>query len=116
MIYLSVQLLQSTSIDQLRNITWEIKNFIANNDQIAQSPDATQYVCVESINYKSIDIVTYCFTKSTLYSEFVNVREGLLLEIKRLVEESGAQFAHEIRTLYIGNAEAFTTGANALEG
>jgi MscS family membrane protein len=115
-IYLSIQLLQRTSTEQLRNIISGIKKTIVENDQISQPPDATQYVCIESINFKSVDIMVYCFTKSTLYADYINVREGLLFEIKRLVEESGAQFAHDIRTLYVDDTDAFARSMIAREG
>lgn len=115
-INLSIQLMQSTSIEQLREITDAMKSYISKNDQISQPPDASQYVCVESISHESVNIMVYCFTASKEYSDYIKVKESLIFEIKRVVEGSGAQFAHEIRTIYMGNADAFTTSANALEG
>jgi MscS family membrane protein len=102
-IYITLQLLNSTSSEQLHKITNSIKNYITQNDRIAQPPGASQYVCVESFSNTSIDIMVYCFTASTDYAEHIEVKEDLIFEIKRLIEEVEARFAHESRTIYIEN-------------
>jgi MscS family membrane protein len=103
-IYITIQLLHSTSSAQLHSITSLIKNYISQNDAIVQAPGASQYVCVESFSNTSIDVMVYCFTASTAYDEYIEVKEDLIFEIKRLVEDTGARFAHESRTIYIDNA------------
>jgi MscS family membrane protein len=49
-----------------------------------------------------VEIVTFITT--TDYTEFTAVREALMLEISRVVEAAGAEFAFPSRTIYTGKA------------
>ena len=103
-IAMTIKLHYSTSVDQLFHITNAIKTYISRRSEFAQPPTASQYVRVDGFSDSAIDLLVYCFTLSTAYADYLEAKEGLNLEIKRAVADTGAQFARESRTFYIENA------------
>jgi len=53
----------------------------------------------------SLDIMIYCFTKTTVWTEYHQVRENVLLEIGQIIESNGAEIAFPTRTLKIDQLE-----------
>ena len=49
----------------------------------------------------SLNIFIYCFTKSTVWDEFLSVREEFNLKIMQLLEELDVKIAYPSQTLYI---------------
>ena len=47
----------------------------------------------------SLDIFIYCFTKTTVWDEFLAVREGFNLKIMQLLEEMGVEIAYPTQTI-----------------
>jgi len=49
----------------------------------------------------SLNIYIYCFTKTTVWDEFLTVKEELNLKIMKLVEELGIEIAFPSQTIYL---------------
>ena len=90
-----------TTTQQLRQICDGIRHYIENNQDFAQPPEVPLFVRVDSFNDSSIDIMVYCFTKSTVWGEWLDIKEKLALAIKGIVEEAGTAFAFPSRSLYV---------------
>lgn len=103
-ISLTVKLHYATSVDQLASIANSIKSYISCSSKFAQPPAAGQYVRVDEFSDTAINLLVYCFTLSTAYGDYLEIKEDLIFEIKRAVNKSGARFAYESRTFYIENA------------
>jgi MscS family membrane protein len=103
-ISLTVKLHYATSVDQLASIANSIKSYISSSSKFAQPPAASQHVRVDEFSDTAINLLVYCFTLSTAYGDYLEIKEDLIFEIKRAVNESSARFAYESRTLYIENA------------
>ncbi len=54
----------------------------------------------------SLNIMVYCFTKTTVWQEWLAVQQDVYLKIITIVQENGADFAFPSQTLYMDNAEA----------
>lgn len=104
-IYWKLGLEYRTSAAQLTHIRQEIEDYIAGNDDFAQSPEVTTFVRIDSFNASSIDIVLYAFTKTTNWVEWLDIKQDLLLAIKRIVEDAGSAFAFPSTTLYLEQGE-----------
>jgi MscS family membrane protein len=52
-------------------------------------------------NASSIDIQIYAFTKTTVWAEWLVIREDLQCKIKEVVENAGTGFAFPSRSMYI---------------
>ena len=101
-----------TSVTQLRAIRDGIQSYIEGNPDFASSDEVTWFIRVDSFNDSSIDFLLYCFTKTTVWTEWLAIKEALALAIKRIVEEAGTGFAFPSRTIYMAPgdtpAEPFT--------
>ena len=93
-----------TTTEQLKIIRDEIMNYILENDEICNPEDvSTQtFVRVDSFNNSSIDILVYCFTKTTVWGEYLEIKEKLAFKVKEIVEEkAGTGFAFPSQSLYV---------------
>lgn len=102
-IYWKIGLLYDTSKDQLKNIRQEIEDYILENDEFAHPPEVATFVRIDSFNDSSIDIMLYCFTKTTVWGEWLEIKERLALKIKEIVERNESNFAYPSQSIYIEN-------------
>ena len=99
-IYWLIGLEYRTSVDQLRQIRNDIQDYIDQNDDFDKS--VSTFVRVDSFGASSIDIMIYCFTFTTAYAGWLDIREALALRVKQIDEdEAGAGFAFPSQSLYL---------------
>ena len=92
-IYWMIGVEYRTTIDQLRRIRDEIEAFIAEDAAFAQPPEVLRFVRIDRFSESSIDIMVYCFTKTTSWGEWLAEKERLAYRIKEIVEGAGTGFA-----------------------
>ena len=102
-IYWKIGLVYDTSIDQLKVIRSEIEQYILKNDDFAKPPEVSTFVRIDSFNDSSIDLMLYCFTKTTIWGEWLEIKEELALVIKDIVAKKGSAFAYPSQSIYIEN-------------
>ena len=90
-----------TTIEQLRQIRNAIEKYIVDSDDFANPSEISTYVHIDSFNDSSIDIMIYCFTKTTVWGEFLRVKEDLAYRIKEIIESAGAEFAFPSQSVYV---------------
>jgi MscS family membrane protein len=56
-------------------------------------------------NAYSLDVLVYYFTVTTVWAEYLAVRQKINLEIMKIVHELELQFAFPSQTLYLGDEE-----------
>lgn len=105
-IYWTIGVRHDTSIDQLRHIRDGIEAYILGNGAFAHPPQALTFVRIDRFTESSIDIMVYCFTRSTAWGNWLREKEALAFEVKRLVAEAGTRFAVPARSVQITGAEA----------
>jgi len=93
-----------TSADQLRAIRQQIADFIEQDTRFVRPENTTTFVRLDAFGASSIDIHLYCFTITTNWLDWLEVKEDLLLAIKDIVERNGSDFAFPSRSIYIENA------------
>ncbi len=91
----------STTLDQLRQIRDKIETYILENNEFANPSDVATFVRIDRFSDSSIDILLYCFTRTTNWGEWLKIKEQLAYKIKNIVEEAGTSFAFPSRTLYL---------------
>ncbi|MCD4799094.1 MAG: mechanosensitive ion channel, partial [Methanosarcinales archaeon] len=52
----------------------------------------------------SLNIFIYCFTKTTVWDEYLTVREEFHLKIMQMLEEMGVEIAFPTQTVHIEKA------------
>jgi MscS family membrane protein len=90
-----------TTVDQLRQIRDQIEAYILENDAFASPQEVSTFVRIDSFNDSSIDILLYCFTKTTKWGEWLEIKEALACKVKEIVEGAGTAFAFPSRSLYV---------------
>lgn len=101
-IYWKIGVEYSTSVAQLQEITTRIKDYLLDNEDFVQPPEATLFVVTDSFNDSSIDIMIYCFTKTTNWGVWLAIKQDFAFAIKHIVESAGSGFAFPSMTIYQG--------------
>jgi len=96
----------STTVDQLRRIRDEIQAHIDGSDAFVHSADAPTFVRIDSFGDSSINMMVYCFTRTTDWGEWLKVKEAFAYEVKEVVERAGSGFAFPSRSLYVETVPA----------
>lgn len=91
---------RSTSA-QLQEVRDGIEKYLREDKNFVQPDETATFVRIDSFSGSSIDILLYCFTRTTNWLEWLEIKEKLLLEIKRIVENAGTGFAFPSRSLYL---------------
>lgn len=102
-IYWHIGVEYGTTVDQLREIRDEIEAFILKDPDFAPPSEVSTFVRIDRFSDSSIDIALYCFTRTTVWLEWLKTKERLALHIKDVVEGAGTGFAFPSRTLYMAN-------------
>lgn len=118
----------STSV-QLKNAIAQIKKMLENHPDIAGKDDTAinskdhktknrqHIVSIDNlVGYKntisvvldefadsSINILIFCYTKTTAYTNFLEVKEDILFKIMEIIENNKLSFAFPSQSLYIQN-------------
>jgi MscS family membrane protein len=103
-IYWKIGVEYRTTVDQLRAIRDGIETYVLENDAFAKPPETLLFVRIDRFSDSSIDIMLYCFTKTTNWGEWLEIKEHLAYAIKDIVEDSGSAFAFPSQSLYIETA------------
>lgn len=90
-----------TSVDQLRRIRDELEAYVTGNDDFAPASEVSTFVRIDSFADSSINMMLYCFTKSTNWGEWLEIKEALACKIIEIVEGAGAGFAFPSQSVYV---------------
>lgn len=110
-----------TTTEQLREICSAIEAYVTGNDDFAGREEVSTFVHVDSFNASSIDIMLYCFTKTTNWGDWLKIKEDLAYRIKDIVEGAGSAFAFPSQSVYLEKVpfdipETFSPPGDKAEG
>lgn len=112
-IYWKVGVEYRTTVEQLKIIRDEITKYLGDSDEFESPENVSTFVRVDSFGPSSIDFLIYCFTKTTVWGEWLEIKEQLAFTLKDIVEKrAGTAFAFPSQSLYIehipgGSPEVF---------
>ena len=93
-----------TTIEQLKNIRNNVKNYIDNNDLFANDGSSyykSSFVRIENFSDSSIDMLVECFVNTSEWVKFIETKEKLAIQIKEIVENEKAGFAFPSQSIYV---------------
>ena len=91
-----------TTILQLKKICSDIESSIrANKKEFIVTESTPVIVKINEFAPSSIDILVRCFTKTNDYNQFIKAKDGLAVEIKKIIEKRKCSFAFPSQSLYI---------------
>ncbi|EHJ03573.1 mechanosensitive ion channel family protein [Marinobacter manganoxydans] len=86
-------------VAQMATIVDDIRAMLQQHEDIES--DETLIVNFLAFNASSLDIMVYCFTKTTQWVQFHEVKQDVLLKISDIIEGYGAEVAFPTRTLHL---------------
>ena len=96
-----INLIYSTTVEQLEAIRTEIKNYIINSDDFVSDPDLDPVVRVVELGSSSIDILIVAYSDPVGFAAYNEVKENLIFNIMRIVKENNSEFAYPSTSLYV---------------
>ncbi|HIG23163.1 MAG TPA: mechanosensitive ion channel family protein [Henriciella marina] len=99
-IYWKIGLEYRTDSETLNKIRGAIADYIEKTDDFAPASDVSTFVHIDEFGDSAVNLMVYCFTKTTTWGEWLAIKEQLAFFIKKTVEEHEASFAFPSRSLY----------------
>jgi len=98
-LYAMIGLRYETSPDQLRHVLAEMRKLLVAHPMITDSPARVRFV---GFGAHSLDLEVFAYVQTTVWDEFLQVREDVLLRFIDIISQSGTGFAFPSQTLYLG--------------
>jgi MscS family membrane protein len=92
-----------TTPEQLRYILVEVRKLLYAHERVTPDPARIRFV---GFGAYSLDLELFAYVDTADWSEFLGIREDILLRVMDIVEASGSGFAFPSQTLYLGKDEA----------
>ena len=88
----------STNTAQMENILKDLRQMLSNHNDVHKD---TIMVHFDQFDDSSLSLFCYFFTSTTVWSEYLSVREDINLKIMKIVETNGAGFAFPSQSVYV---------------
>ncbi|RZN14415.1 MAG: mechanosensitive ion channel family protein [Methanosarcinales archaeon] len=85
-----------TTAKQMTNVVEGIKKIIEDDERFERSFYMVHFT---EFGVYSLDILVYCFTKTTIWNEYLSMREEFNLKIMKLLEELNVEIAYPTQTI-----------------
>lgn len=99
-IQFNLGLTYDTPREKLKKTIERIEHLLKSHKDIHQE---TIFVTFDQYNESSLDIFLYFFTKTTVWGEYLKIKEEINFRILEILEEEGVSMAFPSRTLYVSN-------------
>ena len=96
-----INLVYSTTLDQLKEICTKIETFLNDYKDLVVNEKQESFAKTIAFNSSSIDVQILCFTNPCNFTEFSTIKEDLVYEIINIVRSSGSEFAFPSRSIYV---------------
>lgn len=97
--YAILNLRYETTPDQMRFVLAGIRRLLISHERVDPDPARVRFV---GFGAHSLDLEIFAYVTTTDWSEFLAIREDLLLRIMDVVLDAGAGFAFPSQTIYLG--------------
>ncbi len=98
-----------TSVSKIKEVVEGIKRIIEEDDRFDHSFYMVKFT---DFGEYSLNIYIYCFTKTTVWTDFLTVRGEFNLKIMQLLEELGVEIAFPSQTIYLNKSPYLNTGTD----
>jgi MscS family membrane protein len=93
-----IGLVYGTDHAQMKQILAGIEDKISQNDGLEED---NYYVHFDSFGASSLEVLLQCWALTTTYTEFLEIKQQLFLDIMEVVHEAGSDFAFPSQSLYV---------------
>lgn len=96
-----INLVYSTSIEQLEGIRSDIINHINESEDFVNDNEIEHVVRVVELGSSSIDIMIVAYCEPVGFAEFNLIKENLIFNIMKIVKAHGSEFAYPSSSIYV---------------
>ena len=96
-----INLLYSTSVEQLEKIRDEIKEYIINSKDFSSDPGLEPVVRVVELGSSSIDMLIVAYSDPVGFVAFNKIKEDLIFNIMGIIKSNNSDFAYPSTSLYV---------------
>ena len=100
-IYMVVGLEYATSQVALEKIRDNTLAWVSTHPKIETPDQISTFVNIDCLQDSSIGLMIYCFTNTTDWGEWLNVKEEMILALKGIVSDAGSDFAFPSHNVYL---------------
>ena len=90
-----------TTVDQLTKIRDQIEDYIKKSKDFSKDKETFMSIKIDQFAASSIDIRVLCYTSTKYYVEWLEIKDRLVIEIKKIVEKNGSSFAFPSQSIYV---------------
>lgn len=90
-----------TPPEKLEEIRDRVGVWLQSDERICQPPEASLFVRVDSFGDSSINLMIYCFTKTTIWADWLKIKEDFALAMIPIVKRAGSGFAFPSRSIFL---------------
>ena len=105
--------LRYEDLGKIDGISKEVRKHLQQHPDIDQSQSIL--VNFNKWDTSSINMMVYCFTKTTVWKDWLDIQQSIFLDIAGIVQKSGADFAFNCTTLYPAPGSNSNTLINSLD-
>ena len=96
-----INLIYSTSVEQLEAIRNEVKEYIISSKDFSTEGDLDPVVRVVELGGSSIDLLIVAYSDPMGFAAFNEVKENLIFNIMKIVKNNKSEFAYPSTSLYV---------------
>ena len=96
-----INLVYSTTLEQLKEICAKIDEFIKDYEGLVENEKQESFAKTVAFNSSSIDVQILCFTNPCNFTEFSTIKQDLVYSVIDIVRSSGSEFAFPSRSIYV---------------
>ena len=111
-----LNLIYSTTQEQLSKICDDITAFIDSSDDFTENPEQESFARTEELASSSIDIRVLCYTDPVGLTDFSKIKQNLIFEIIKIVRSNGSEFAYPSTSVYVEDSKPVDIAEYSTEG
>ena len=96
-----INLIYSTSVEQLESIRDSVKKYIIDSNDFATDGDLDPVVRIVELGGSSIDLLVVAYADPMGFAAFNKVKENLIFNIMKIVKDNESEFAYPSTSLYV---------------
>jgi MscS family membrane protein len=112
----TLNLIYSTTQEQLAKICTEITSFITSSEDFIINPNQESFARTDELASSSIDIRVLCYTDPVGLTDFSKIKQNLIFEIIKIVRNNGSEFAYPSTSVYVENTDPLNIADYSTEG
>ncbi|WP_457560657.1 mechanosensitive ion channel family protein [Caminibacter sp.] len=97
-IMMRIGLVYDTPVEVIKKIVEDIRSMLLNHPDIAK--DESLLIYFDEFDDSALSIFCYFFTTTSVWADYLRIREDINLKIKEIVEKNGSSFAFPSSSVY----------------